>query len=102
MTVPLIIIGLFIVLGVIFSSGKGAFLIAGYNTLPKEEKEKYDTASLCKFMGKMMFGISFCLLLWVLSDALKIKWLFTIGLIAFFCIIAFTLVYANTGNRFKK
>jgi hypothetical protein len=100
--VPLFIIGLFIVLGVVFSRGKGSFLIAGYNTLPKEEKEKYDTASLCKFMGKMMFALSFCIVLWVLSDVLKVKWVFTIGLIAFFCVIAFTLFYVNTGNRFKK
>jgi hypothetical protein len=102
MYVPLLIIGLFIVLGVIFSNGKGSFLIAGYNTMPKMEKEKYDTVALCKFMGKMMFSLSFSMAFWVLSDLLGTKWLFNFGLVLFICTILFTLLYANTGNRFKK
>lgn len=48
----LIIIMLFIFLGTVFISGRGAFLIAGFNTLPQEEQDKYDTVALCKFMGK--------------------------------------------------
>ncbi|MHC8514953.1 DUF3784 domain-containing protein [Sporosarcina sp. ITBMC105] len=37
---------LFIIFGIIFSSGIGAFLIAGYNTMPAREKEKYDEVAL--------------------------------------------------------
>lgn len=33
-----IVAGLLIVLGIIFFCGKGAFLIAGYNTISTEEK----------------------------------------------------------------
>ena len=33
---------LFIVLGILIKYGKMYFLIAGYNTMPKEEKEKYN------------------------------------------------------------
>ena len=29
----------FLLLGLVFSRGKGAFLIAGYNTAPKQEKK---------------------------------------------------------------
>jgi hypothetical protein len=50
---------LFIILGVVFSLGKGAFLISGYNMLSKEEKAKYDEKALCKFIGKSMFAIAF-------------------------------------------
>ncbi|UOR13710.1 DUF3784 domain-containing protein [Halobacillus amylolyticus] len=35
----------FLWLGVFLINGKGSSLIAGYNTLPKEEKEKYDTVA---------------------------------------------------------
>lgn len=102
MITSIIIIGLFLLLGVVFSTGRGSFLIAGYNTMPKEEKAKYDSVALCKFMGKMMFALSFSMVFWVLSDALEIQWLFTLGLLFFFCIIVFILVYANSGNRFKR
>ncbi|MEK6266410.1 MAG: DUF3784 domain-containing protein [Clostridium sp.] len=30
--------------------GKGSFLIAGYNTMPKEEKDKYNSVKLSKFL----------------------------------------------------
>lgn len=102
MYVTIIIIGFFIVLGIIFLNGKGSFLIAGYNTLPEKEKENYDTVSLCKFLGKSMFALAFSMSFWVLSDAFEIKWLFYIGLILFICIILFILIYSNTKNRFKK
>ncbi|APF28456.1 DUF3784 domain-containing protein [Clostridium botulinum] len=96
------IIGLFILLGIILSMGKGSFLIAGFNTMSKEEKEEYDVVSLCKFMGKVMFIIAFCITLFLLSEIFKIRVLFYIGLILFFIVIIFTLIYSNTGNRFKK
>ena len=70
--------------------------------MTKEEKEKYDEAALRKFMGKMMFALSFSIVFWVLSDAYDIKWLFAFGLILFPGIVAFTLFYMNTGYRFKK
>ncbi|UJL46426.1 DUF3784 domain-containing protein [Virgibacillus sp. NKC19-16] len=98
----IIMICLFIVLGIIFSIGKGYFLIAGFNTLPKEEKEKYDMVALCKFMGKMMFALSFSMVLWVLSEGLEISWLFIVGLVLFISIVVFMLVYVNTRERFKK
>ena len=53
-------IALFLVLGLIFSRGKGAFLIAGYNTASKAEKAKYDEKALCRFMGKIMFAMAGC------------------------------------------
>ncbi|EPY2276470.1 DUF3784 domain-containing protein [Clostridium sporogenes] len=96
------IIGLFILLGIILSMGKGSFLIAGFNTMSKEEKEEYDVVSLCKFMGKVMFIIAFCITLFLLSEIFKIKVIFYIGLILFFVVVIFTLIYTNTGNRFKK
>lgn len=46
-------IGLLIIaMAIVLLTGRGAFLIAGYNTLSKEEKEKYDSRALCCFMGK--------------------------------------------------
>ena len=98
----ILIIVLFVTLGIILSSGKGSFLIAGFNMLQQVEKEKYDTVAFSKFMGKIMFAISFSVVFWVLSEAYEANWLFVFGLILFIGIVVFTLIYANTGNRFKK
>lgn len=102
LVVMMFVIGLFIVLGILLINGKGSFLIAGYNTMPPEEKEKYDIVALCKFMGIMMFSLSFSMLFWLLSESYEISWLFSFGLVLFLGIVVFMLIYINTGNRFKK
>ena len=97
-----LMIALFIILGIILSLGKWSFLIAGFNTMTQEEKKKYDVISLCKFMGKFMFIIAFCITLFVLSDVFMMKVLFNIGLALSIISIIFVVIYANTGNRFEN
>ena len=97
-----IMIVIFLIIGIVLYSGKGAYLIAGYNTLEEQEKDQYDAVALCKFMGKMMFGLCFSMCFWVLADLLERDWLFTIGLVLFIGIVVFMLIYANTKERFKK
>jgi hypothetical protein len=48
--------GVLAVLSIILLAGKGSFLIAGYNTACKQEKERYDRKKLCRVMGTG-FGI---------------------------------------------
>lgn len=98
----ILMIALFILIGTLLSLGKCSFLIAGFNTVGKEEKDNYDTLSLCKFMGKLMFIIAFCISLFVLSDILMMKVLFNLGIILLNASIIFVIVYTNTGHRFEK
>jgi len=93
---------LFFLLGIIFSLGKGHFLIAGFNTMPKEEKEKYDVVALCKFMGQMCFALAFSMTFWLVGEIWTIPFLFWIGLVLFITITIFMLIYMNTNKRFKK
>ncbi len=97
-----IFVGLFIVSGIIFFCGKGAFLIAGYNTLSKEEKSHIDEKLLCRFMGKFMFLLAGCWLVVALGSMLNITFLLVIGIMLFVISSVCATVYANTGNRFKK
>lgn len=46
-----LVFAIFAVLCVIFLSGHGSKLIAGYNTADKETQDKYDTKKLCRVMG---------------------------------------------------
>lgn len=93
---------LFILIGIMLSLGKWSFLIAEFNTMSKEEKEKYDVISLCKFMGKIMFLIAFALSLFILSDILMMNVLLKIGVFIIISSVIFVVIYTNTGNRFKK
>jgi len=89
-----------IVLGIVLLTGRGAILIAGYNTLPKSKKEEYDTNGLCKFVGKIILPIGFLSLF--LGAAATHTWLIWVYLAAVFGLCIFAVVYLNTGNRFKK
>ena len=53
---------LFIVLGILIKYGKMYWLIAGYNTMPKEEKEKYNIEGIANVFRNVMFGMGFIII----------------------------------------
>ena len=91
-----------IVMSVFMLKGRGADMIAGYNTKPKEEKEQYDSVGLSKFMGKIMLCIG------VLTPVAAIAEMNHVPIVTIICVaimavlIAFAIIYTNTKNRFKK
>ena len=98
-TVPLI--ALFLVFGILLWKGKCAFLIAGYNTSSKEEKNRYNEKALCRFVAKLMFFCAFCMLLFALAPLVG-TWLMWLTQAVMLIVIIAAVIYANTGNRFKK
>ena len=102
MIIGILIVCLFILIGIMLSLGKWSFLIAGFNTMSKEEKETYDVISLCKFTAKIMFMIAFSISLFILSDVLMMDILLNIGVAIVIITAIFAVIYSNTGNRFKK
>lgn len=100
--VNLIVLIPFLFFSYSLSKGKGAFLLSGYNTMSAEEKAKIDELALCRFMSKIMYGLSFCIGLFALSEVFNETILFVIGLILFFLLIIFAAIYSNKGNRFRK
>lgn len=77
-------------------------LVAGVNTIKQEDMEKYDLDALCKFVSNMLFTVA---LLLTLRVTLSILGFSTIGMLIIpfiFLFILICLIYANTGNRFKK
>ncbi|WP_307985514.1 DUF3784 domain-containing protein [uncultured Akkermansia sp.] len=100
--IPVVIMGVFIFLGIILSMGKCSFLIAGYNTLSREKKERYDERALCRFTGRLMFFLAFCMLISIISIILESPVLLSIAVFLFVVSITFAIIYANTGNRFRK
>jgi hypothetical protein len=91
-----------VLLGVLFSRGKGAFLIAGYNTASAAERARYDEKALCRFMGKLMFALAACQAVMGLGAAWAGMWLYWIGIGLFLAAVLGGVIYANTGGRFLK
>lgn len=102
LVIHLIIIGIFILLGVAFYFGKGAWLIAGYNTSSAAEKAKYDEKKLCKGMAKLMFALAVCWMLIACSEIFQTMVLLWVGLCLFLIVITLGIILMNTGIRFKK
>ncbi|PIC67092.1 hypothetical protein CSV71_07665 [Sporosarcina sp. P21c] len=97
-----IILLAFIVYGIALWQGKGASMLSGYNTMSMKKKMQINERALCKFMAKIMFALSFCVGLFAVSELLEEDIYFIVGLSLFVAVLGFALIYANTGNRFKK
>jgi len=54
---------IFVTLGVLIKHGKMYGLIAGYNTMSQEEKEKYNIEGIATVFRNAMFGMSLIIIL---------------------------------------
>lgn len=90
-----------IVPSIILMMGKGAWFIAGYNTLSKEEKAQYDSVALCKFIGKYLLSIGLLMPAIPVGGIFKINWLIALYVAYILISTIFVIAYCNTGNHFK-
>lgn len=89
------------ILSIVLLSGRGSFLIAGYNTADKEEKAKYDEKKLCRVMGAGMSVITVILLLCGLYEndlPRGLRWIMPLGI---FGVVIFLVIATNTICRKK-
>ena len=94
--IPMLIMSLYLL------NGKGAFLIAGYNTMSRKEQAKYDEKALCRCTGKFALWITCCLMLLPFathSEDIGMT-LFVVGIIMVSTIVM--MICVNTGSRFLK
>ena len=100
--VHLSVAALFVLLGVMFLRGKGASLVAGYNTASAQEKAATDEKKLCRYMGRLMFALAGCFVIAAIGDFIGSMTLLWLGLAAFLVTAVVGAVLANTGDRFRK
>ena len=94
---------IFIVLGVLIKYGKMYFLIAGYNTMPKEEKEKYKIEKIASLFFNSMLGMAIIIIAgWVLETFFEMKQFQFYALILAMVIgMPYLLINANS-KKYKK
>lgn len=61
----LIIALTFLIMSILLFRGKGKWLIAGYNTMSKEERKKFDEKKLCKAVGNLC--VVCCIMLCIMA-----------------------------------
>ncbi|HEX2938915.1 MAG TPA: DUF3784 domain-containing protein [Ruminiclostridium sp.] len=96
--IGIIFVGLFAVMSIILLSGRGGFLISGYNTAGEEERARYDEKKLCRAAGTMLLIITIATAALFLCLALRIFELYgiIIYIIIVFASVAVGIYYTNT------
>ena len=89
------------IVGAIIRSGKASWLIAGYNTMTKEEKEKYNQKGLSRFISNVIFICAFIEVVEARVQYLKHMPAAVVGYILIVALVVGAAIYANTGNRFR-
>jgi NADH:ubiquinone oxidoreductase subunit 5 (subunit L)/multisubunit Na+/H+ antiporter MnhA subunit len=88
------------ILSIYLLTGRGSFLIAGFNTMSKEKRAKYNEKALCKFIGGIALPTGLLMPFFLIESIIDwYAWVYC-GIVLVLCV--FAIIYANTGNRFKK
>ena len=89
-----VVVVIFGVLSIVLLSGRGAFLIAGYNTSSKEEKAKYNKKKLCRVTGAGLFVITVLMFVMAKWNAVLPVWYLYIfgGVTLAVCVIMVVLL----------
>lgn len=92
----IILIILFAVIALYMLTGRGSFLIAGYNFMPESEKAKYNEKHLCQFVGMLMLLTSIFV---ALMEYTSISELYIV--IPYLIITLIFIIFMNVSKIFK-
>jgi hypothetical protein len=96
---------LLLIIGWLIKYKKVTWLISGYNTSSKQEKQQYDIEKLCKHVGNFIFILAGIFFMMAIASVLSSKYNDSITWIGFGTLavtIVCGIIYLNTGNRVKK
>jgi len=97
-----LVVVLFAILSIVLLMGKGSFLIAGFNTSSKQEKQKYNVKRLCRIMGSSLSVITIITGIVVFYEGElpnNIQWLIPGGYLS---VIAIMIILGNTICKSKS
>lgn len=91
--IPVIVL---VIMSIVLLTGRGAFLIAGYNTSSPEEKAKYDEKKLCRVTGAGMLLIAVLTGILALLGEQAPGWFYTAFVLLILADIAGMIYLLNT------
>lgn len=91
-----------VILGAVLSCGKGAGMIAGYNTSSQAEKDRWNERALCRGTGVLVLAIAGCAELLLAGAVLGVTPLVWTGLALTFLVAIAGVIYINTSKRFRR
>ena len=97
-----VVILLMLTMAVFLMNGKGSFMIAGYNSMSKREKEKYDQKKLCQFTGLLLIIISVCMIIMFIGIYFSINWLTHFGVALIVVCSTGGAIFMNKSKRLKN
>ena len=93
---------IFILLGIVIKHGKMYFLIAGYNTMSKEEKAKHDIEGIATLFRNVMFAMALLIIVgYFAADWFKNPKLETIALFLSILLGVPYLLIRSNSNKYK-
>ena len=87
---------------IILCHGKGADMIAGFNTASPEERAKWDETALCRAVGILLFVMVGCIELLLLGAILGMTALMWGGGVLLAASTVFGLIYINTSQHLRR
>ncbi len=102
LVIGFIVAAAFIIWGAVLCTGRGALLIAGYNTMSGDEKAKWDERRLCRSTGKMMIGSGIWVFCLVLLSFFDITWFVLATIPVFLLSVIAWVVYINKSPKFRR
>ena len=98
--IPVILLMLAIAIALL--CGRGASLIAGYNTLSDAKRANYDEKALCRFTGWLLIATCASMgIVWA-GVHFSVSWAIWVGIALMTALPVAGAIYANTGGRFLK
>ena len=97
-----IVLIIFIIMTIIFLSGHGANLVAGYNTASEEEKQKYNAKKLSQVVGAGFAVITVMIFVMTLWETILPAWIAYVFLIIVIIDCIAMIVLASTTCKNKR
>ena len=94
-----LLIALFVCFGILFSMGRGGWLIAGWNTMSERERAKYDEKKLMRVMSGGMFALAGAMAVMLAALLLENKPLRIFSYVLFLAVVVVLVVLANTKTK---
>lgn len=82
-------------------TGKGSWLIAGYNTACKAEKKRYNEKKLCKFIGLIFIITAGFLCASIFGLIFNISMVMLASFIGILATCSFAIIFSNASKKFK-